>query len=93
MEKQLNTSVIRLRIGVLLILIWWLPLWIIGPQLAHLLGFDPNHTRIIIMGIQTVIGFIGAFIVGKQVAAIVKKTPLKKRPGVIWKALRYGSIE
>jgi hypothetical protein len=45
------------------------------------------------MGIQTVIGFIGAFIVGKQVAAIVKKTHLKKRPGVIWKALLYGAIE
>jgi hypothetical protein len=93
MKKPFATSVIRLIIGVLLILIWWLPLWTIGPQLSLILGFDPNHTRIIIIGVQTVIGFIGAFIVGKQVAAIVKKTPLKKRPGVIWKALRYGSIE
>ena len=92
METSSATSVLRLRIGVILLFIWWVPIWIIGPQLANVLGLDPNHTRIIIMLIQTIIGFIGAIIVGKQVAVIVKKTPFKKMPGVIWKALRYGSI-
>lgn len=90
---QSRASIFRLRIGIVLILVWWLPLWLIGPQLAHLFGFDPNHTRILIMLIQTIIGFIGAIIVGKQVSVIVKKTPFKKMPEVIWKALRYGSVE
>ena len=93
MEMKKNTSVLRLRIGVLLLFIWWLPIWIIGPQLARLFGFDPDHTRITIMIVQTIIGFIGAPIVGKQVAAIVKKTSFKKMPGVIWRAIRYGTIE
>ena len=93
MKQDSRSAIIRLRIGVLLLFIWWIPLWIIGPQIAKLLGVDPNHTRITIMVIQTIIGFIGGLLVGKQVAVIIKKTSFRKMPRTIWHALIHGSLD
>lgn len=91
-EQTLTISSTRLRIGSVLIFLWWIPIWAIAPQLANWFGFDSNNARIFIIIVQTIIGIIGMLIVGKQIAGIMKGTSFKKMPAIVWKALRYGSI-
>lgn len=92
-DPKISISPTRLRVGVLLIFIWWLPIWLVAPQIANLLGVDSNNARIFIMIIQTIIGFFGLLIVGKQVASIMKGTPFKKMIPTVWKVLRSGSFD
>ncbi len=87
-----DISPTRLRIGTVLIFLWWVPIWAIAPQLADMFGFDSNNARIVIMIIQTIIGLIGMLIVGKQIAGIMKGTSFRRMPSTVWKVLRHGSI-
>lgn len=100
-EKEPDTTKvvnpIRLRIGVLLILLWWIPFWAMSPYISQALGYssDSHATAVIttiIMIVQTVVGFIGMYFCGKQVSLVVKKSPRKQVPAKIWQIFRYGKI-
>lgn len=91
-EYKIPISPTRLRLGVLLIFIWWLPIWLIAPQIADLFGADSNNARIVIIVVQTIIGFLGLLVAGQQIASIMKGTPFKKMIPMVWKVLRSGSI-
>ena len=92
-DQKVEVSSLRLRVGVLFIFLWWVPFWVFAPQIADFFGFDSNNARIVIILVQTVIGIIGALIVGKQIASIMKTTPFKKMLPTVWRALRYGTIQ
>jgi len=58
-EIQANISPKRLRIGVILFVLWWPPLWLLAPYIAS--WFDPANSlrlsgaiTVAIMAIQTV---------------------------------------
>jgi hypothetical protein len=91
LEKDISPT--RLRVGITFIFIWWIPIWVIAPQLADFFGFNSNNARIVIIIIQTIIGIIGGLIVGKQIASLMKSTPFKKMLPTVWKILRYGTVE
>ncbi len=91
-DNKADISPTRLRVGVLLIFIWWLPIWVFAPQIADFFGFDPNNARIVIMIIQTIIGFFGVLIVGKQVAGIIKGVPFKRMIPTVWGVIRSGKV-
>lgn len=100
MTQQETTPLIinplRLRIGVLLILLWWLPFWALSPYIASAFGSsDDTHltgiiTTVIII-IQTLLGIAGMYLCGKQTAAIIKQTPKKQVPAKIWHILLHGT--
>lgn len=95
--KHDEISPLRLRIGVGLLLIWWLPIWMISPYIASLFNSDDEAhltaiITVVIMLIQTAIGFLGIYIAGKQVSEIVKKTPKSQAPSKIWSILRHGAV-
>ncbi|MEI8338920.1 MAG: hypothetical protein WCF91_03260 [bacterium] len=97
MESQESTkkSIFRLRLGVVFILLWWIPFWIVTPAIADLFNIpENNHHGLIIkvIAVQTVLGLIGAFIAGKEVMTFIKHTSFKKVPKTIYLALRYGKI-
>lgn len=93
MEQNQQVSPARLRVGVFLIFLWWIPFWAAAPAIANYIGTeDTGRITFIIMAIQTVIGAIGIFIAGKQVSSIIKKLPFKKVPGTIWYILIHGKM-
>lgn len=90
-------SPIRLRIGVVLILLWWIPFWMLSPKIASALGFT-NEAKaasiitIVIMVIQTVIGLLGIYFAGKQIYELLKNTPKKRVLPKVWHILVSGKV-
>jgi uncharacterized membrane protein (DUF485 family) len=95
-EPDRAVSVIRLRVGAVLLLIWFIPFWALAPWIAKTLGWSV-HAGVelgVVMSIcQTVIGIVGAFIAGKDATALVKGTRFKKVPGRVWRIIWTGNIE
>jgi hypothetical protein len=60
-------SVVRLRLGVALIGIWWIPIWLLGPVVAGLTGQSVGSVTITVAIVQTVIGLIGALLAGRKI--------------------------
>ena len=86
-----QVSVFRLRLGVVLIAIWWIPIWLLAPIAAHLTSQPVGQVTLTIAIVQTVIGLFGALIAGRQAAKLVRHTRWRAVPGKIWRVLRTGS--
>lgn len=88
----------RLRLGVILLLLWFLPFWLLSPYIASLI--DPADEEsltftitVVIMAVQTLIGLIGAYLAGKETAVLIRTTPRRKLAGTVWQLLRHGKRE
>lgn len=90
-------SPFRLRIGIFMLFLWWIPFWAALPALAALLGITSEEGKskllVFILAIQTIVGFLGLFMAGKQVVSIVKSTPRKKTPGKVAHIIWYGRVD
>lgn len=95
--KTNQVSPLRLRIGVMLILLWWLPFWLLSPYIADLIGTDgsPSVASIttVIVVIQTIIGFLGIFVAGKEVKTVINGTSKKQAISQIWYMLIHGEFK
>jgi hypothetical protein len=95
-EPDQAISATRLRVGVVLLLIWFLPFWALAPWIAKALGWSVHagvQLGIVISICQTLIGIVGAFTAGKGAKALVKGTPFKKLPARAWHILWTGNME
>ena len=88
-----HVSIFRLRLGVLLIGIWWIPIWLLAPIIAKVIGEPVGSVTVTVAIVQTVIGLIGALIAGRQAAKIVRHTGIRAVPRKIWHVLWTGRIE
>ena len=87
-----QVSVFRLRLGVALIGIWWIPIWLLGPVVAHATGQPVGSVTITVAIVQTVIGLFGALLAGRQAAKIVRHTGVRAVPGRVWHVLWSGKL-
>ena len=92
-----SVSVVRLRIGVILFLMFWLPAYLLAPVVAAAFGYPKNaeaifKITIVIMGIQTAIGIIGFLFAGKQIMTL-RHVPRKQLPKTVWHLFWRGSQE
>jgi len=87
-----HVSVFRLRLGAVLIGIWWIPIWLLAPLVAHFVDRSVGSLTIAIAIVQTIIGVIGALVAGRQAAKIVRHTPFRAVPGKIWHVLWTGRL-
>jgi hypothetical protein len=87
-----HVSVVRLRLGVTMIGIWWIPIWLLGPVVAGLTGQSVGSVTITVAIVQTVIGLIGALLAGRQAAKIVRHTGFRAVPRKIWRVLWTGEM-
>ena len=91
-------SMIRLRLGITLIILSWLPFAQLLLLVAHnggkLTSESASSTfRLIVWGIQIVIGFVGLWLAGQQTVAVAKQAGWKKAPKIVWELFRYGDRE
>jgi hypothetical protein len=87
-----QVSVFRLRLGLVLIGIWWIPIWLLAPLVAHFVDRPVGSITIAIAIVQTIIGLIGALIAGRQAAKIIRHTGFRAVPGKIWRVLWTGRL-
>ena len=87
-----QVSVFRLRLGVALIGIWWIPIWLLAPLVAHFTGDPVGSATVTIAIVQTVIGLFGALLAGRQAAKIVRHAGFRAVPGRIWHVLWTGKM-
>jgi hypothetical protein len=87
-----QVSVFRLRLGIALIGIWWIPIWLLAPIVAHIVDRPVGSVTVTIAIVQTIIGLIGVLIAGRQAARIVRHTGYRAVPGKIWHVLWTGRL-
>ncbi len=87
-------SVSRLRIGVLLFIVWWIPIYLSLPILYNELNANTKESQAAIaftvLTIQGIVGFIGLLLVGKELAFTLKQVKYKKLPATIGRMLWNG---
>jgi hypothetical protein len=87
-----QVSVLRLRLGAVLIGIWWIPIWLLAPLVAHFVDRSVGSLTVTIAIVQTIIGLIGVLLAGRQAAKIVRNTPFRAVPAKIWRVLWTGRL-
>jgi hypothetical protein len=92
-----GTSPLRLRLGVALIILWWIPFWALAPYIEHSLSGLSNPPSVAaittaIVVVQTIVGLLGFWVAGTQVKAIVKGSTKKQALRAIWSIFIHGEI-
>ena len=95
--KSAGMSPLRLRVGVLLILLWLVPFWTLGPLIADALSGLSNPPSVAavtttIVVVQTILGLLGFWVAGSQVKSIIKGSAKLHAIGAIWSMLLHGDI-
>ena len=95
--KSAGVSPLRLRVGVILILLWWTPFWLLAPYITNSvsgLSNPPSVTEVttIIVVVQTIIGLIGFWVAGTGVKSIIKGSTKRHALGAIWSIFVHGEI-
>ena len=85
----------RLRLGILLMALSWFPFAQILIYIAQHNGkltspSAANEFRLIVWGIQVVVGLVGVAFVGKLAVEEAKKAGWRKTPRRLWQLFRYG---
>jgi len=87
---------LRLRVGILLIVLSWLPFAQILIHIAQSNGkltSDSSATtfRLVVWGIQIVVGLVGLALVGKLAVEEAKRTGWRGMPRRLWQLFRHGA--
>jgi hypothetical protein len=95
-DKQQKTKT-RIRIGVALIFLWWIPFWLVTGLIIKADDIHKAaHQRNVLIAtivIQSILGIIGAFLVGKTMVSHMKHQKFRKFPKIAWQLFKSGKIE
>ena len=92
----MQSHLLRLRIGILLFVLSWFPFAQILIHVARAndrLTSDAsaNTFRLIVWGIQFVVGLVGVWLVGSLAFADAKRAGWRRTPGHLWRLFWRGS--
>jgi hypothetical protein len=88
-----GVSRLRLRVGVLLILMWLIPFWALAPYIAHALnGPSVEAVTAVIVAVQTILGLLGFWVAGTEVRSIIKGSTMRHALAATWSILIHGHI-
>ncbi len=95
--KSAGPSPLRLRVGVLLILLWIVPFWALAPFIADSLSGLSNPPSVAavttaVLVVQTILGLLGFWVAGTEVKSIIKGSTKRHALGAIWSILLHGEI-
>lgn len=85
-------SAARLRVGVVLVALWWLPVWLLAPVITQLWDLDSTTVLIGVIVVQTVVGLVGVLVAGRQVYRIMQGVSRRQLLPTVWQVLRHGAI-
>jgi hypothetical protein len=92
----MHSHLVRLRVGILLIVLSWFPfaqiLISIARDHGHLTSdSSASHFRLLIWGIQIVVGLVGLLLAGKVTVQEAKRAGWRRTPGHLWRLFWRGS--
>ena len=95
--KSAGASPLRLRVGVLLIILWLVPFWALAPYITRLLSGLSNPPSVAavtttIVVVQTILGLLGLWVAGTQVKSLIKGSSMLHALKAIWPILIHGSV-
>lgn len=85
-----SPSGLRIRLGVGLVVLSWVPFAQIVIAIGSLSGSHAQEVRIAIWSVQVVVGLIGVAIAGKPTIDVVKQVGWRRAPRAIWRLLWYA---
>ena len=77
----------RIRLGVGLVVLSWMPIAQVVIAVGSLSGSHAQEVRLAIWSVQVVIGLVGVAIAGRPTVDIVKQVGWRRAPRVIWRLL------
>jgi len=92
----MQSHLVRLRLGILLIIVSWFPF----AQILISVGRDHGYLtsdssasvfRLVIWGIQIVVGLVGVLLVGKVTLEEAKRAGWRRTPRHLWRLFWRGS--
>jgi len=91
----MRSHLLRLRVGMLLIVLSWFPFAQIMIHVAHTKGMltsDKSTTafRLVVWGIQIVVGLVGVWLVGRVAVEEAKRSGWRRTPGRLWRLFLRG---
>jgi hypothetical protein len=89
-SPPVSPSGLRIRIGVSLVVMSWIPIAQIVIAVASLSGAGAQEVRLAIWSVQVVIGLVGVAVAGKPTIDIVKRVGWRRAPRVLWSLLWRG---
>jgi len=92
----MQSHLVRLRLGILLIILSWFPfaqiLISVGQDHGHLTSDNSASVfRLVIWGIQIVVGLVGVLLVGKVTLEEAKRAGWRRTPRHLWRLFWRGS--
>jgi hypothetical protein len=91
-----RSHLMRLRLGILLIVLSWFPFAqiLIGVARDHGYLTDDSAARavrLVVWGIQILVGLVGLLLVGRLAVAEAKRAGWRRTPGHLWRLFWRGS--
>jgi hypothetical protein len=83
---------VRIRLGVGLVVLSWLPIAQVVIALDSLSGSQAEKMRLTIWGVQIVIGILGVAVAGRPTVDVVKRVGWRSAPRVLWGLLWRGEV-
>jgi hypothetical protein len=83
---------LRIRLGVGLVVLSWLPIAQVVIALDSLSGSQAEKVRLAIWGVQIVIGILGVAVAGRPTVDVVKRVGWRRAPRVLWGLLWRGEV-
>jgi hypothetical protein len=92
----MQSHLLRLRVGVLLIVLSWFPFAQITITIARSNGNLTSNSsasafRLAVWGIQIVVGLVGVWLVGKLAIDEARRTGWRRTPRHLWQLFVHGS--
>ena len=83
-----SVSPARIRIGVGLILISWLPIAQVLIWVFSMPSDQAHEVRLVTWSIQILIGFVGVAVAGRETVRLAKSVGWRQLPRAVWALLR-----
>jgi hypothetical protein len=92
----MRAHLLRLRLGILLIVLSWFPfaqilIWVLQEHGRLTSDGSAASFRLFVWGIQIVIGLVGVVLVGKLTFAEAKETGWRRTPKHLWRLFWRGA--
>ena len=96
LDESMQSHLVRLRLGILLIILSWFPfaqiLMSVLRNHGHLTSEgSAANLRLVIWGIQIVVGLVGVLLVGKVTVKEAKRAGWRRTPRHLWRLFWRGS--
>lgn len=92
---EVSISAWRLRLGVVLFICWWLPVYVLVPSFCVALNITTSEGRskvlLSVLAVQTLIGVIGLLVIGRQIMGILRHTKPRHLPAALWRLFWKGA--